>query len=322
MSVSVSVSASALGSTAGSASTAGDGEAKRAGAGEGRHIVYGDLGERDTAVLATALIAKGVPFEVIEESASLSWALASRAGRETGPYLRTPEGFVLAGTLEILDWLERVHPDPVLVPTTPVRQICTRLIEDWIMDWLPLWPRRSWATLREVGAHLGDKGFLLGPKPTRPDLMLGAWLESDVLIHDHAREELSGSAPRLLSFAEEVLEAEPGARVDEGDDVIPISLTAVLGRMARDYHGYLELNQRAIKEGASVVHLDLGLGAQSLPVRRVCEARRMERGYALERFSAPVRHDIRRVLEPVGAWHVLTLPAVLPPADPADPRSL
>jgi hypothetical protein len=34
------------------------------------------------------------------------------------------------------------------------------------------------------------------------------------------------------------------------------------------------------------------------------------------------RRDVRRVLEPVGAWHALTLPSVLSGIDPSDPRSL
>ncbi len=284
-----------------------------------RYVVYGDLGERDSAALATAMIAKQVPFEVVSQSASLSWALSSRAGRDTGPYLRTPEGFVLAGTLPILDWLERVHPDPGLLPATPVRRVCARLLEDWVTTWLPLWPRRSWETVNELGAHLGAAGFLLGPSPTRPDLLLAAWLESDVLVHEHARKQLSESAPALVAFGDKVLEAELGAAAD---DVIPISLTSVLARMALDYHAYLESNQRAIKEGDDHVKLDLGYGTQALPVRRVCEARRAELGRELASLAPDVRRDVRRVLEPVGAWHVLTLPPVLPTLDPSDPRSL
>ena len=48
----------------------------------------------------------------------------------------------------MLDWIERMHPEPRLIPTTPVRRICARVLEDWIDLWLPIWPRRSWATLR------------------------------------------------------------------------------------------------------------------------------------------------------------------------------
>lgn len=285
-----------------------------------RYVVYGDLGERDAVALATAMIAKEIPFEVVPESPSLSWALASRAGRETGPFLRTPEGFVLAGTLPILDWLERFHPDPALLPVTPVRRVCARLLEDWVMTWLPLWPSRSWETVNELGAHLGAAGFLLGPAPTRPDLLLAAWLESDVLVHTHARRHLSGAAPSLIAFADTVLETETAAGA--ADDVIPISLTSVLARIARDYHAYLQANQRAIKEGHDDVELDLGFGRQALPVRRACEARRAELGRELARLDPAIRRDVRRVLEPVGAWHVLTLPPVLEVLDPSDPRSL
>ena len=286
-----------------------------------RYVVYGDLGERDTAALATAMIAKQIPFEVVPESASLSWALASRAGHETGPYLRTPEGFVLAGTLPILDWLERVRPSLALLPgtATPVRRVCARLLEDWILAWLPFWPRRSWETVNELGSHLGTSGFLLGASVTRPDLLLAAWLESDVIVHEHARGQLAKDAPRLLQFGDAVLEANLN---EAEDDVIPISLTKVLARMARDYHVYLERNQRAIKGGADHVELDLGFGSQRLPVRRVCEARRAALGRDLASLSRETRRDVRQVLEPVGAWHVLTLPPVLEVIDPSDPRSL
>jgi glutathione S-transferase len=266
-----------------------------------------------------ALIAKGLAAEFIEATPSLALALAARAGHDRTPYLRTPEGFVLGDLHAVLDWIERAHPDPALLPRSPVRRVCARLLEDWIDFWLPLWPRRSWRTVEDLGAHLASAGFLLGAAPTRPDWLLAAWLETEVFVKPDVRAYLRRHAPKLLSLGDDVLEA-PSSRV--GDDAIPISLLRVLAELARDYHGYLVVNQQALKDREDRVLLDLGLGKQAFPVRPDCEARRIEIAEELQALEPAARLDVRRVLEPVGAWHALTLPAVIEAIDPADPRSL
>jgi len=296
-----------------------------------RYAVYGDLAARDTVALTTTLVAKGLAVEFVRETASLSFALASRAGSLSGPYLRTPEGFVLSDLHATLDWIERMHPEPPLMPTTPVRRTCARLLEDWIEMWLPLWPRRSWTTLERLGEHLDMAGFLLGSRPSRPDWLLAAWLETEVLNHDHARAHLSARAPRLVSLGGDLLESSPARSADSpdasspsraSDDVIPISLLILLEEVAADYHAYLVANQRALKDGADRVVLDLGLGRRGLPVRRRCEERRVEIGREVENLDRSERRDVRRVLELVDAWHALTLPSVLSEVEPRDPRSL
>lgn len=296
-----------------------------------RYTIYGDPERRESVALAAALVAKGIEFELVPETASLSLILATRAGSETGPYLRTPEGFVLADLHAILEWVERCHPSPRLVPATPVRRTCARILEDWIEFWLPLWPRRSWSTLIGLGAHLEAAGFLLGGVPCRSDLLLAAWLETEVLVHEHARQILNRDAPRLGSFGETLLESAPsmtGARSastmgeETSDDAVPISLLPVLGEVAADYHAYLVGNQRALKDRRESVLLDLGLGKRAFPVRKRCEARRAAIGRELAALEPDSRRDVRRVLEPVGAWYALTLPDVTEEADPSDPRSL
>jgi len=284
-----------------------------------RYRIYGNLDSRETVALSTALIAKGLAAELVEETPSLALALAARSGRDRGPYLRTPEGFVLGDLHAVLDLIERAHPDPVLLPRSPVRRVCARLLEDWIDFWLPLWPRRSWRTVEDLGAHLASAGFLLGAVPTRPDWLLAAWLETEVFVKADVRAYLGRRAPKLLSLGNDVLEA-PSPRV--GDDVIPISLLSVLAELARDFHGYLVMNQAALKDREDHVLLDLGLGKRAFPVRPACEARRIEIAEEVKALEPAARLDVRRVLEPVGAWHVLTLPAVFDAIDPTDPRSL
>ena len=290
---------------------------------DGRYTLYGDLGRRDAAGLAAILVAKGVPVELVDETPSLAMVLASRAGRDRGPYLRTPEGFVLAEPFAIREWLDRVHPEPELLPTTPVRRTCARLLEDWIELWLPHWPRRSWGTLERLGRHVEAAGFLLGRAPTRPDRLLAAWLETEVLVHAHAREHLSRVAPRLVRFGEDLLAAEERAdgSAEEGD-AIPISLLDVLEEIAADYHAFLILNHQALKDHEDEVRIDLGLGRQPLPVQPECEARRTAIGRELSSLDREVRRRIAGMLEPLGAWHALTLPPVLEEMDTSDPRSL
>ena len=290
-----------------------------------RYTVYGDLEDRDTVALSTILVAKGLRVEFVQETASLSFTLESRAGGAPGPYLRTPEGFVLSDLHAILDWVERMHPEPWLLPppaTMPVRRSCARLLEDWIELWLPGWPRRSWTTLERIGTHLDFAGFLLGPEPSRPDWLLAAWLETEVLVHDHARAHLAREAPRLVSLGRDLLDSSSTERPDPVDDVIPISLLILLDEIAVDYHAYLVGNQRAQKDRSDRVILDLGLGRRALPVRRRCEERRVEIGRELAALDPLKRRDVRRVLEPVGAWHALTLPSVLSEIERSDPRSL
>ncbi|MBJ18626.1 MAG: hypothetical protein CL933_04300 [Deltaproteobacteria bacterium] len=286
-----------------------------------RYAIYGDLATRETLTLASVLHVKGVAADYIEETASLSLALASRAGREEGPFLRTPEGFVLANLHSILEFIERVYPDPSLVPTKPVRRICLRLIEDWLELWLPHWPRRSWGTLERLGAHLGSAGFLLGRRPTRADWILAGWLESEVLVHAQARLHLEREAPRLVSLGEDLLARELSLS-EEVDDAIPISLLGILEEIATDYHAYLAHNHQALKEHEETVPIDLGLGLQALPIQKVAESRRIDLGREIAELDRPIRKRVTELLEPVGAWHALTLPPALTEMDPQDPRSL
>jgi hypothetical protein len=284
-----------------------------------RYRLYGSLDSRETIVLTSVLMAKGLAAELVDEAPSLSLALAARSGEEEGPYLRTPNGFVLGNLHSILNWIETVHPDPPLLPRTPVRHICARLLEDWIEFWLPLWPRRSWETIEALGSHLERAGCLLGPSPTRPDWLLAAWLETRVLNDAKAREHLSTIAPRLVDYGSDLLvsSSDPG-----DDDAIPISLLDLLGEIGSDYHQYLALNQTALKDRDDRVVMDLGLGKWAFPARRACEARRLETAEELRALAPEEKHAVRRVLEPVGVWHLLTLPDLLDVMDPSDPRSL
>lgn len=320
------------------------------------YVVYGRLESWQAVALLGVLRAKGLASQRVEPSASLVLELAARTGREDGPYLRTPEGFVLAELPVMLDWLERVHPEPGLLPPPerPVRRICARILEAWIEDWLARRSAgrspggsaaRSGAELERLAAHLSSSRFLLGPAPSRADWLLAAWLETEVLVEPGVRADLRHRAPRLVSLASELFAVDGAARpeADARDDAIALSLLPLLEEIATDYHPYLQANRSALEEGESefVYTREPGRDQPALPersaslprslpgcsaarcrTRRESELRRIEIGRELATLPTAAQAAVRRVLDPVGARRVYALPSVLEPIDPADPRSL
>jgi glutathione S-transferase len=286
-----------------------------------RYVLYGDLRDRRTAILASVLVAKRLGVDFVDQTPSLTLALAARAGRGDGPFLRTPEGFVLADVRVLLEWLERTHPEPALLPAPPIRRVAARLLEDWIDLWLPHWPRRSWGTLERLAAHLERAGFLLGRCPVRADWMLAAWLETEVLVHADARRHVERRLPMLRSIGERLLDGA-GRADDPSDDALPISLLEVLHELGRDYGAYLERNHAALKDGEQRVELDLGLGHVALPVQVESERGRIVIGRELASLERATRRRVAGVYETLRVWHALTLPPAIEEIDPGDPRSL
>lgn len=310
-----------------------------------RYAVYGELVSRDAIALMLGLGGMGLDFDFVAETPALSLALASRAGRESGPYLRTPEGFVLGGLAGVLDHLERMHPERPWRPTAPVRRVCCRLLEDWLELWLPLWPERSAAVVEGIAVHLDQSGFLLGESPARADGSLVAWLEAEVLVDGALRGHVEARAPGLLEYGRRVREAVRSLAAESAigstatatatanataaalatpadDDAIPISLLALLRELAHDHHAYLEVNRAALVEGEERVPLDLGFGPMVLPAWAEHELRRAAIGREIAGLSGAARRAVRQMLEPLGAWRALALPQAIGEVELGDPRSL
>ena len=292
--------------------------------------VYGDLQARETASLISVLVAKQLPLRFVEQTASLRLPLEARSGCEEGPYLRTPEGFVLGGLGAILDWLEAMHPLPALVPRTPVRFVAAALLELWTTRWLPLFADRSWRDLEAIGRHLDRSTCLLGESPQRVDWRLAAWVESDLMGRPAAAAQLTKSAPALTRFGDRLLATETRP---EPDDVLPISLLDVLQRLGGDYQSFLAANREALGKGEERVLLDLGLGPRALPVRPGDEAERLRIATQLSDRSAAEQTAVRRTLQPLGLGPLLSWGPVsgdlswnaaraADQLDPSDPRSL
>lgn len=323
----------------------------------GRHAIYGDLVSRESIALVAALAAKGIDFDFVGESPALSLALATRSGHETGPYLRTPEGVVLGGLRCMLDYLDRVHPEPAWRPTTPLRSVVSRILEDWIELWLPLWPERAGAVVEGLAVHLEHSPFLLGRHPCRADGSLAGWLEAEILTDGALRAHVERRAPRLLGYAgmlRDAIHASHGtwttqrllirpARIEDdpdereswlesirrptavearADDALPFSLLDLLSEIALDFHAYLAVNCEALAAGEDRVELELGDGATMLPTWPACEERRAAIGDALAQLAAGERRAVRQMLEPLGAWRVFALPPAVEAIALADPRGL
>jgi len=284
-----------------------------------RYAVYGESGARGSLALGTALSAKGIAFDFIEETPALALSLSTRAGCDSGPYLRTPEGFILGDLHATLDYLERIHPEPPWLPTSPVRRVCGRILEDWILLWLPVWPARARTLLEGLAKQLEATRFLMGPAPCRPDGALAAWLDADILSDPELREYLGRHAPRLRRYAVEVRAAKA---TTPADDAIPLPLLGVLSEIAADYHVYLEKNHDALIEGLDRVEVDFGLGPKWVPVSAACEARRAALGTELAALADRDRRNVRQLLEPLGAWRTLALRPAVDVYALGDPRGV
>ncbi len=123
-----------------------------------------------------------------------------RTGLHFFPAVETPDGDMWQDTSDILDRLEAAHPDPPLIPTTPVQRVVAYLVELYgdEMGILPAMHYR-WSfeeSTAKVGVDfstpIGDEGggakFAGRMKRTLP--MLGITAETVPAIEAHTRELL------------------------------------------------------------------------------------------------------------------------------------
>jgi glutathione S-transferase len=116
------------------------------------------------------------------------------------PIVETPDGEVWQDTSEILERLERAHPEPPLLPTTPRQRIAAGLIELYC-DEIALLPAMHyrWGSergVRDARARFGAAmGFELAanaaPRMAKARLALGANAETGPAIEEHTRELLA-----------------------------------------------------------------------------------------------------------------------------------
>jgi len=80
---------------------------------------------------------KQIPFERIEATwRHINGQLLPHTGIARVPLLQTPGGVWLQDTTPMIDWLERRHPDPPIVPEDPLQDFASRLLEDYADEWM------------------------------------------------------------------------------------------------------------------------------------------------------------------------------------------
>ena len=86
-----------------------------------------------------ALRQKGVAYvEHLPTPRAYREVILPRTGLGFIPIVVTPDDDVWQDTSEILDHLERAHPEPALYPTTPVQRIAAYLLELYADEFLVL----------------------------------------------------------------------------------------------------------------------------------------------------------------------------------------
>ena len=80
--------------------------------------------------IALAAGHKGVEIEWVDVDADDRSSVEAVSGQRLVPVLET-DGFVLADSPKILDWLEERHPEPPLLPVEPARRAEVRVFCDW-----------------------------------------------------------------------------------------------------------------------------------------------------------------------------------------------
>lgn len=80
---------------------------------------------------------KGIPFEEVAADAQVyREVIVPGVGFPVIPVLRTPSGVLLQDSTEIIEALERAHPEPATEPPGPLQHFVARLLELYADEWL------------------------------------------------------------------------------------------------------------------------------------------------------------------------------------------
>ena len=89
-----------------------------------------------TGKLETYLRTKGIAYENVPFTPELLQEVADQTGIFQIPQVLCPDGSWLVDTTLIIDYLDRMHPEPVTTPIDPEARFVALLLEDYADEWL------------------------------------------------------------------------------------------------------------------------------------------------------------------------------------------
>jgi glutathione S-transferase len=99
-------------------------------------VVYGTTASYFTGKLEAYLRAKGIPYRLERFSESNMRRCVAHTGVVQIPQVECPDGSWLVDSTLIIEYLERVRPEPRVSPREPAVAFVSRLIEDYADEWM------------------------------------------------------------------------------------------------------------------------------------------------------------------------------------------
>jgi glutathione S-transferase len=99
-------------------------------------VVYGSSASFYTGKLEAYFRAKGIPYRLEPFSETNMRRCARHTGIVQIPQVECPDESWLVDTTLIIEYFERVRPDPIVTPRAPAVAFVSRLLEDYADEWL------------------------------------------------------------------------------------------------------------------------------------------------------------------------------------------
>jgi len=99
-------------------------------------VVYGTTASYYTGKLEAYLRAKGIAYRLEPFSRANMRRCAQHTGVVQVPQVECPDGSWLVDTTLIIEYFERVRPEPAVTPREPAVAFVSRLVEDYADEWL------------------------------------------------------------------------------------------------------------------------------------------------------------------------------------------
>jgi len=191
-------------------------------------IVYGTDCSYYTGKLEAYLRAKGIAYRLEPFGESNMRRAARHTGVTQIPQVECPDGTWLADTTPIIEYYERLQPEPRISPAVPSVRFVSRLLEDFADEWL--WrpamhyrwsfPRNAWLMADWLSEHAAERRAPLWLKRRYwYRRQLGGFVAGDGVTAAN-RDHVEASYLDTLAALEPILAGRPyllGERPTEAD---------------------------------------------------------------------------------------------------------